>query len=234
MLLITIVTTQFVQGQNTPVKEYGFGLYSLNNFSLQYRWGTEKKLFRIAGDIDLSSSKQNVNSTTLFNDSFAINSQNNNASTKNPFNIGLGIGLSILNLKPINENFGLVFGPSFATSFYYSSSKDEGTQIDSGTSFSKRMNYFTETKNTTIRPSLGLIIGGYYSFNSKFFIYGEIRPNFYLKYEKNENTNNSNSIISNQPNTYIERTNDTDGTTFGISNLSNSNAMITFVYRIQK
>ena len=52
-----IISTLTAQAQQpAKVKEYGIGIYGLNNFSLQYRWGNENRIHRLSGAIGASTS----------------------------------------------------------------------------------------------------------------------------------------------------------------------------------
>ena len=61
-IILTIIVSTFMisilnaQEKPAKVKEYGIGLSSFNSFSLQYRWGTDKLLYRLQGNIGANTS----------------------------------------------------------------------------------------------------------------------------------------------------------------------------------
>lgn len=239
-LTISLLTMGLIAfGQGKKIKEYGIGLYNLNSFSLQHRWGTENSLYRVLANIDFKSS--NGTDKTV-NNSIASNYVTN-ADSKSPFNISLGLGFSKLFLKNFNENFGMVFGPSIGISYSYSKESNSKT-VD--TAQIKNVNvliqYPSESLSSSLVPNLGFVLGFFYNLNSKFYIYGEVQPNIYFKISNNKQTytgtsyNNINP--STLPPTYVieTSTNTIEGEekTFGITGIGNGNAMLSFVYRISK
>ncbi len=87
-----------MQTPPTKVKEYGIGLSNFNSFSLQYRWGNEKRLFRINATVGGSTGfgKGSNNSTTTQD---TIYNYNNIGSTKPTTPINFNTSLALVCLK---------------------------------------------------------------------------------------------------------------------------------------
>jgi len=196
-----ILSSSALVSQELPakVKEFGIGLSSFNSFSLQYRWGNEKRLFRINAVIGGSTSFGN--GTNNFDETRDTSYKNSNSTTSkstSPLNINGTLSFSILRIKQIKDKFGLFSGPTIGVSYLTSNIKT------------------TET---------GTI-------NASFLIYAEISPNLYYAYNTTSNKRIDNTS---QPSQYISSSNSTSsGNTFGVSNLSNSAALLTIAYRITK
>ncbi len=217
------------------VKEFGIGFTGLNAYSLQYRWGNTKRLFRVNGTIggstafgDGSSNSNNTN--TIGNTSFNIN----NNKSKTPFNFSSSLSFSMLYLKSLAEKIGIVYGP--VAGFSYSTITTNTTQTTNSSS-QNNSNNTANTNNTqtqNMQPYLGFVFGAFWKISKSFFLYAEIAPNVYYQrsYTTSKNsttTSNSNPNSSNTSSSSISHNN-----TFGLASLSNSGAMLTIVYRITK
>lgn len=218
---------------NTKVKEFGIGFNSLNSYSLQYRWGTEKRLFRIEGTIGGGYNDQNSNGTNL---NYPTTPYQSKQST--PLNLSSSISFSIINLKPLNNNFGLMYGGSigfqFITNKTISDYNQNNSVFDTSGAFvmtSQNLNNTTSSQFYT--PQLGLVLGAYYKINSSFSIYGEIDP---MIYYSRGNRNSSQSITYEPKYSYRNTSSSSSSISndIGISNLSNANARLTLVYRFSK
>jgi hypothetical protein len=233
--LIVVVTSLGLadlnaQGTSTKVKEYGLGLSNLNNFSLQYRWGNESKLMRLSGNLGGFS---NFGKNDQKQQNNNANSANNSTNTT-PFNLNVGLGYSIFKLKPLNDKFGLIFGYNF--SMNYANSRLESVTSETKTNLNipstspvvinNKLTYNTQS----VIPSIGLGLGFYYIINSSFRVYAEIGPGVYYNYsttsEKRELTYDVNPTES------ISSKNIFYNNTFGFTGVSNSSAMLSFIYRV--
>jgi len=236
-----ILSSSALVSQELPakVKEFGIGLSSFNSFSLQYRWGNEKRLFRINAVIGGSTSFGN--GTNNFDEARDTSYKNSNSTTSkstSPLNINGTLSFSILRIKQIKDKFGLFSGPTIGVSYLTSNIKT--TETGTGTYYTSNsstnstfpINRTTEEHFTTLRPTLGLVLGVVYKINASFLIYAEISPNLYYAYNTTSNKRIDNTS---QPSQYISSSNSTSsGNTFGVSNLSNSAALLTIAYRITK
>jgi hypothetical protein len=222
------------QETRTKIKEYGLGLSNLNNFSLQYRWGNESKIKRVSINMGGSTSfGKGKGSYARQEQNSSYNSTNNSTNTS-PINLNVGVGYSILKLKPLNDKFGLMFGYNF--SMNYSNIKLESVTTETTTnlnisSTSPALINTKATNNTqSVVPTLGLGLGFYYIINSSFRVYAEIGPGVYYNYnttsEKREVTSDANPTYSySSRNTFYNNT-------FGFTGISNSGALLSFIYRI--
>ena len=133
-IILTIIVSTFVisilnaQEKPAKVKEYGIGLSSFNSFSLQYRWGTDKLLYRLQGNIGANTSfgTSSINSTNIYD---SIHNGNTTITTKNtsPTNINFGLSFSTLKLKSITDKFGLMYGGLLGISYRYNKTESVGT-----------------------------------------------------------------------------------------------------------
>ena len=216
------------------VKEYGLGFNSLNSYSLQYRWGNEKRLFRVSGNIGGNSySRKLSGSQSAVFDSLHSISITNNDKESSPINIGGVLNFSVLKIKPVNEKFGFMYGVMSGLSFTYFKSELTGTGTMINNNYYAQNGTFpnnTETKTVTkiVQPFIGLVLGVVYKINPSFLMYAEVAPNLSYAFSKNRT-----SIKSETDRTYLfDNTSSTN--VFGLSGFSNSGAMLTLVYRITK
>jgi hypothetical protein len=225
--------------KNPParIKEVGLGFSNFNNFSLQYRWGTETRLYRLSGTIGGSTNfGKATNSDETATDSSSTY-VNESSKVKTPVNINASLNFSILQLKPVTEKFGFLYGVTFGVSFNYMTSQTVSTYTTE-TQLATSAAYFywynststSKTTNQTIQPNLGIALGGYYKITPAFWLYAEIDPNIYYaftsyKYSQARIDNFLPEGVNNNNN----HTHD-----FGVSNLSNSLASLTLVYRFKK
>lgn len=234
-IIVPIFTASILKAQEKPakVKEYGIGLSSFNSFSLQYRWGTDKLLYRLQGNIGANTSfgTSSTNSTNVYD---SIHSGNRTITTKStsPTNINFGLSFSTLNLKSITDKFGLMYGGLLGISYRYNNTESVGTGTMTNNFYSPIGTYpdNTTSKNIvkTFQPYIGVVVGAYYKINTSFLVYAEISPNIFYAYTS------SHTKITNTTNlSYTENRKELTNN-FGLSNLSNSGAMITIVYRITK
>lgn len=220
-LTITSVSAQVQDTLNVKkIKEYGFGLYNLNSFSLQYRIGTEKKLIRLMGNISSTSSQ-------------TINTQNykgynpNYAKSKTPINMNIGFNISFLKLKNKTEKFGFQIGPEFGLGYNIIKNNNQ-SEFDSNNN-SNLIQINTESTTNSYSIHLGYVLGFYYKLNSSLFLIGEVSPNIYYIYSSIKTNNNE--VYTSKINDYTSNIKEHQ---FQLSNLSNSNAMISLVYRLNK
>src|SRR5579872_3847110 len=90
--VIFIVSTLTAQEQQPlKVKEYGIGLSSFNSFSLQYRWGNEKRLYRINANLAGNTSFGNGSQTSSATRDTLSNSTTSSNSGKSPINLSCGL-----------------------------------------------------------------------------------------------------------------------------------------------
>src|ERR1700751_1647163 len=76
------------------VKEFGLGFSGLNAYSLQYRWGNTKWLYRINANISgFNNSGSNILDNANNGNNLTNTTRNN---TKTPLNISTSLGFSVL------------------------------------------------------------------------------------------------------------------------------------------
>lgn len=242
-IIIFLITLAFATSisnaqEVTPlfkVHEVGIGFSSTSNFSLQYRWGNEHRLFRISGNIGGTTSNGNSsnNSSTVQD---TINSgSTGNTKTTTPINLNCGLSFSILKIKSISEKFGFVYGGIYG--FSYSINQATTTTTTDYTGPYTNSNYTststTKKNSQTFQPSAGIVLGAAYKINSSFSIIAEIDPNIYYAYNKTtQNTTTTSNKINNNYTTINSNPSSTN--TFGLANFANSGALITIAYRISK
>jgi hypothetical protein len=229
ILLLGIVT--FAQENKSSnkeilpkVHELGIGFSSTNSFSLRYQWGTDEVINRLTL-ISLTASNSNSNSSLGMPTNSSGIISTNPSSVNTPININGGFNFSRAKIKPINEKFGFMYGLVLGVNFAYSEAKTENIALSSpGNSNTSQYNYTSETKNASLGPLVGLLIGARYKINSSFHVYAEIAPNINYTYTKNIVTNTTSLS------TPIDRNTDTN--TYGLSGFNNTGALITIIYRI--
>ena len=217
------------------IKEFGIGFTSLTAYSLQYRWGNTKRLFRVNANISGSTSFGNG---TNGNGNTNINGSSNSwgsTTTNSPLNCNVSLSFSMLNLKQLVKKVGLIYGPVAGLS--YSTVTTHSTVISNSSSSNNGFTNTTTTNNTTtdiqsqtLQPYIGFVLGAFYKINKSFFLYAEIAPNIYYAY--NYNNNHSSGSTTNSSTQFTGSSSSTFNNTFGLANLSNSGATITIVYRI--
>ena len=200
------------------IAEYGFGLYNLNSFSLQYRIGTEKRVTRLTGNFSINNS-QNI--TTPKNGTTSTYS-----NTKIPINVNLGFNVAYLTINKINDHFGFQKGPQFGSSFGILETNTSIENTNTSNYYKAQLN--NETKSFSL--NFGYVLGFYYKFNQSFFLYGEVVPTIsYI----NSLTNSSKEETDNNKIT-TKNDNSTSNKHLQLSGLSNSGAMISLVYRLNQ
>jgi hypothetical protein len=215
------------------IKEYGLGFTGLNSYSLQYRWGSPKLLYRINGNIgftNVGSNSDNNAYDQIYGNSGSTTTQK---QTKTPLNLNTGLSFSVLSLKQINPKFGCVLGGIAGLTYSYSTSQLTATTTDQNiTNGNTSQTSIFKTNSQTLQPYLGCVLGVYYKINPSFIIYAEISPNIYFESTQTK----SNTTFQYYPATPYTRSSDAKITnnTLGISGLTNSGAMITRAYRITK
>jgi hypothetical protein len=235
-LCIAVATCLHMNAQTPKVKEFGLGFSGLNNFSLQYRWGNEKKLYRFSGDLggsgNFGKSSRDVAGLGYSN---VINNQTTNGKNKNPLNVSCGLNFSILKLNSLSEKFGLVYGMMFGIN--YTNSKGESsengmvTSNNTGALLTYPVISTSKTNSQSFSPRLGVALGVYYKISPSFLVYAEIDPNIYYAYTTTKNSTYQKQTVQQETLTY--KSNETlKNNSFGVSGLSNSHANITLVYRI--
>ena len=221
------------------VKEFGIGFTSLTAYSLQYRWGNTKRLFRVNATIGGSTTFGNgSNNSTNDQTTGSTNNTTGNSTTNSPIVFNAGLSFSMLYLKPLVKKFGLIYGPIAGVSYSTSNNQTTGTTTavlyapNATNNGTYPNNTTTKITSKTLQPYLGFVLGAFYKINRSFFIYAEIAPNIY--YARTNSTNSTTQSVLNLNNSVGNITNNTStsNNAFGIANLSNSGATITIVYRI--
>ena len=244
-IIILITSNLKAQDLNTQapplkVKEYGIGLSSFNSFSIQYRWGNEKRLFRINATVGGSTGFGKGSANENQGDTANSSSNTNTTKSTSPINFNTSLSFSILKIKYVAGKFALMYGGVAGVSYSTTNTQttETGTQTNyyNGGSIPSNTSYpYTQVKkNNTqnIQPYIGVILGASYKISEAFLVYLEIAPNIYYSHT---NTTSTLTETDKHPNAYITNTtNKSANNTFGIANLSNSGAMLTFVYRITK
>jgi hypothetical protein len=218
LMLMFISVKLMAQDPLPKVQEFGIGLSNLNSYSMQYLWGSENRLSRLTLTLGiLNSNSFEPKRFGRVNDTISIESK---TSQTIPININGGLSYSILKIKPLTDNFGLVYGSIFSFSGSYVLSKT--TEINQEFINGNPLNYTTtstsKSSSSTLQPSIGLVIGAVYKISTAFLIYAEIDPHFYYQHTAAINDGGTNQY----------------GNTYGLASLSNSGATLTLVYKITK
>ncbi|MBS1646727.1 MAG: hypothetical protein JST67_05250 [Bacteroidetes bacterium] len=225
-LCLFALATKAQDSTKAKVKEMGIGLYNLNSFSLQYRWGTKKTLYRVNAVLGFSQAFGKGSNTVTTNDSLppypALSNQKSD-----PLNFSVGVNFSILKFKPIIKNFNFMYGGIIGVSANYRSN----TTTTTSAPYSGNSTLVQKNNAQGISPFIGAVVGVSYQVSSHFLVYLEIAPNIYYSY-----TNNSVTTTNTQLSNGFENTSTSKGhfNSFGLASFSNSGAMLTFVYRITK
>jgi hypothetical protein len=231
-LIVTTLTAQDKQ----PIKEYGIGLSGLNNFSLQYRWGNENRLYRLSGNIGASTSFGKSDNNVTAGDTMRSGISTGNTKNTTPVNLNFGLGFSKLKLKFTTDKFGFMYGPSFGLNYNYSTFQSIGTGTNSGNYYYPYGTYSDDitSKYTSqsLQANIGFVVGAVYKINSSFLLYGEIIPSVFYSYTKSTTNRTNNNY--NYDNRYYKENITNSNNSIGISNISNLYAMLTIVYRITK
>jgi hypothetical protein len=212
------------------VKEFGFGFTGLQSisYSMQYRWGNTKRLFRVNGTIGSTVGFGNGFNSSTIGELFNSNTTTINSTTYSPLGINTaGLSFGVLYLKNLVKNFGIMYGPMVGLTC-----STAGTQtVEVNTSTGNLTNTTINTHTKTIQPYIGFALGMFYKINKSFFLYAEITPNIY--YARTNSKPNSTSNLNSNTN-LINTTSNTSSSnnTFGMASLSNSLATLTIVYRI--
>lgn len=229
MLAVIVGSASLLTAQEqTPakVKEVGLGFTGLNNFSLQYRWGTEKKLYRVSGSLGGNSGFGTTTNDYRWNDT-TLTAGSVKGTNKAPVDLNLWLSFSVLNLKPGANKLGFFYGPNIGVFGSYSNGSNSSPQYTLNTYV---YNGF-DNKSTILSSNifLGVTMGVMYKINSSFYLYGEITPSVYFNNLYQKTTNTSYYINSNASYT-TEQTRSNNS--FGLAGISNSGAMFTLGYRI--
>jgi len=204
------------QKDSTHIRELGMGLSSLSSFNLAYQWGTPKTLFRFsAASISFSTPKSSWTTT----DTTSYGSTN---ESDNP-DISVNLFFTILRAVKITDRFDFIWGPLIGVGISYND--ENNTQTYTGSYLS---NSSYDTKTTSYSEYIGLAIGARYAIGKSFFVYAEIDPRFF----NTSSTSNETYLYKyNSTQTYGSGTGHNTSSSYGISNLSDAGASITFVYR---
>jgi hypothetical protein len=239
------------KAQLPKVQEFGIGISGFNNYSLQYRWGNENRLYRIQGNIGGSGSVGNSSNNSYTAQDTTNNSALSTTKTTTPINLNCGLSFSILKIKPVSEKFGLLYGGFCALNYFIKQSNStENTNtfysINNGNSVNHSINTtITKQNSQTFQSSIGLVLGAVYNINASFRIYAEIDPSVYYSYNNSTTNTTSSTTYPNSPNANNIHNTQSSGNgyptylanpinTFGLQSLSNSGASLTIVYRITK
>jgi hypothetical protein len=232
IVLIAIVSTLTAQEQPAKIKEYGIGLTSVNNFSLQYRWGNEKRLFRLSGNIGAQSSSDNSNGSSYATKDTLSNTGTASTKRTTPLSLNCGLNFSVLKLKSLNEHFGILCGSQTGITYINSVSQNNQTSTSvNNTGTTNTDNLTSKINSQRLQPYVGIVIGAFYKINSSFILYGEVVPNIFYAFTKTTTTMNQTSSLRNSS---YASTNTDSGNNYGVANISNSGAMLTIVYRMTK
>ena len=204
----------------SKIKELGIGFTNFTSYSLQYRWGNEKRLFRVTGTVSFTHGNQSSNFTDDTSNVFFSSSD-----TKVPKIIQSDNRLifSILKNISLDEKVGIMYGPSIGINYSYSNTTSNN---------SSTLTTVAKTTNTistqSITPNLGLILSFYYKLRSNVYLYAEINPQIFYTYSL-EKYDNETLYIKN-----IQKHQTNKNHYYGIRSLSNSNLMFSLVYRLKK
>ena len=237
ILIASNLKAQDLSTQASPlkVKELGIGLSNFNSFSLQYRWGNTKTLYRIGGNIGMASTFGNNNQTSIdSHDTLPPTTSSNTVKTNTPLNLTVGLNFSLLKLKPITEKFSFMYGGIIGVNYSDLNIKTTETESSMSSPYGVTVTRTTRTENQTtqsIKPYAGVVLGMSYQISEHFFIYAEISPNIFYMYSNNVIKITEGYYPPNTNTGFINNTRNPQNS-FGIANLSNSGAMLTFVYRI--
>lgn len=210
------------------VREYGIGFTGLNSYSLQFRWGSPKLLYRINANI-AATGLTNNNTVTDNGSPSTGNYSTNQNQTKTPFSINTGVGFSILSLKQLNTKFGLMVGGTAGLTYSYTTGQNVQTYNTTGGSWHSTT---VKTISQTLQPYIGCVLGAFYKITPSFIIYAEIAPNIFFA-DNHTTGKTTNQYYPNGPNIGSSDTK-TNFSNMGISSFTNSGAMLTLVYRITK
>lgn len=234
---VTITAQELLPRQGAPlkIKEFGVGFTDLKSFSMQYRWGNEHTLYRLSGTIGGNTAfGKSTGDGNNVSDSLATKSHTDEKTTM-PLIVGAGLNFGILKLKPVTEKFGFFYGLTFGVSYSYSSIHQTYT-VSSGTEYlpspSPGYGYSSISIETTketkqsIQPNIGIALGGFYKITPSFWLYAEINPSVFYAFNTTKNSDvteqryyTTSQVINNHTHT------------MGLSNLTNSLASLTLVYR---
>lgn len=246
--IIFILGFQKINSQNSndsirlKVREVGIATSGFNSFSLQYRWGTSTLLKRISGGIGSGSQGQDISGTYSSTSTFSNPSaptqtagQTISQNNQNPLNASVNFGFSILKLKPIHGNLGFLYGQSFTINYFINLTQNKETTISNNSPYyPTTVTNITKTNSQSLTPVFGLIFGLSYKIIPNFYVYAELNPSVYYSF----GISNSSSIYteSNLGYSTTTRTSSNPGYIYryGITGLSNSGALLTFVYRWSK
>jgi len=230
--LTCMIATLKLQAQDKPlnIKEIGFGLTSLNSFSLQYRWGNEHRLFRFSGNLGIGTSTGKTTDEVNYEPDGTLSE--NTTKTTSPVSLDFGISFSILKTKSISEKFGCLFGGIFTLG--YSIDQENSTEDNDGTTYPYSP-YTIKTKDNeqTFRPAAGLALGAFYKISPSFLLYAEIDPQIYFAYRITTSDQTTTTTYTDFISIKTEKLKNTTSTV-GLTSLTNSGASITIVYRFPK
>jgi hypothetical protein len=240
LIATLVVNVSILTAQNLPanIKEYGIGFRNLNDFSLQYRFGTEKKLKRI--DLNLGGSTSFANSSDRNKNQVSSGNEqeaNGAGNSKTPVSFNLGLVYSRLKLKAINDKFGLLSGTYLG--IYYNTKYDQSVSENKVQNINNPINptiekRFMSTRIHGVQTSFGMVLGAYYKINQQFLIYAEVAPGVYYNFSHiklNTETKIENVGISNSS---FKTESEGNNHSFGITGFSNSAVHFSLIYRITK
>ena len=205
------------------ITEYGFGLYNLNSFSLQYRIGTEKRVTRFMGYLSFNSN-QTINTPEINSN---LTNNYTYSKTTTPLNFNFGFNIANLKLIKINEKLGLQRGLQVGASL-------NAIETNKETDYPKSSTYVKNYSNNhtkSISLNLGYVIGFYYKCNSNIYVYAEVAPT--ISYINSLSNIDNFDVDANNTTHNVSATN-SKTKQFQLSGLSNSGAMISLVYRLNQ
>lgn len=230
----TQATDSLATKQKTLVKEYGIGFTSLNNYSLQYRWGNPKLLYRINANIGFTGLLNNNNLTDTYNQgATSYSSTSNNTQVKTPVNINTAVGFSMFGFKQISQKFGFITGGAAGLTYSYTTAQTTVTTSNYSTgNIPQSEIQVSKTTTQILQPYIGCVLGAYYKITPSFIVYAEITPNVYFA----TTITNGTTTYTENPTNFNHKSSDlrTRNSNLGISGLTNSGAMLTLAYRITK
>ncbi|MBK9737470.1 MAG: hypothetical protein IPO92_21965 [Saprospiraceae bacterium] len=191
LMFISTETDAQVRTDSTKVREIGIGLRGINDFSIQYFWGSNKRLYRISGDIGGGYSKTNSNYNTIsLTDSIPLILPQNNSYDQTSLDFGLNF--SMFKKRFVSDKFGFLFGQVISFNYRRNVSTSNSSRVAPIFGATETTNRTLTKHDNSYRPALGLLLGAFYNFTPKVYLYVEIRPQIYYSFanslEKNIST----------------------------------------------
>jgi len=152
IVLTFILFNDLYSQEKTSSKEVGLYFSSLNSFGIRYKFGNEKRMFRLTA---LSFSVQDSK--------FENMNMNGNGGTEDLKNAGAGLNFGLEFPIKITDNFNFYYGGELRGSYNHTKSV---------------LNNAISTDANMVKSGIGVIIGFSRSFNSNILVSAEIVPGF--------------------------------------------------------